>query len=104
MRRRTPIRVKSNNIGRKIRLARSRTGLTQAALADKIRSQGGSRSEYKSSTLKQLISRLERGEPIPYPDHVMKSLNEILGLLDADAGEPTDVIIHRSRPVAIDIS
>jgi transcriptional regulator with XRE-family HTH domain len=105
MRRRTPIRVKTNKIGRKIRLARLRTGLTQAALADlslQIRFQAGSRSDYKSSTLKQLISRLERGEPIPYRDHVVKSLIDILGPLEAE--EPIDINTHFSRPVAIDIS
>jgi hypothetical protein len=60
------------------------------------------RSAYKSRTLEQLISRLERGEPITYPDHVVRSLTQILGPLDA--GEPIDIKTHFSGPVAIDIS
>lgn len=102
MPRRTPIRVKPSTIGRKIRSARHQSNLTQRALADQIRRRADPRSGYKSSTLEQLISRLERGEPIPYRDHVIRTLTEILGPLDA--GEPTQIMTHFSRPVAMDIS
>jgi len=102
MRRRIPIRDKTNTIGCRVRSARLRSRLTQAALADKIRTAEKSRSTYKSSTLQQLISRLERGEPITNRDHVLRRLTEILGPLNA--GDPTDVKTLFSRPVLIDIS
>jgi transcriptional regulator with XRE-family HTH domain len=94
--------TKTNTSGRNIRLARLRSGLTQSALADQIRMKVEPSSTYKSSTLEQLISRLERGDPITYPDHVVRSLTQILGPLDAE--EPIDITAHFSRPVAIDIS
>jgi transcriptional regulator with XRE-family HTH domain len=97
-----PIRAKGSAIGHKIRLARKRSGLTQAELADEIRTRAKSRPAYKSSTLKQLISRLERGEPITYREHVLKSLTEILGPLDAR--EQLEMKAHFSRPVMVDIS
>jgi hypothetical protein len=102
MRRRTSIKSKTATIGPEIRLARLLSDLTQAALADQIRSRAGSRWDYKPTTLEQLISRLERGEPIPYHDRLLGSLTEILGPLDGD--EPIDITAHFSRPVRIDIS
>src|SRR5260370_37630015 len=102
MRRRRLVRAKPNTIGRELRLARRRSGLTQAALADRIRKRARSRSGYKSSTLEQLISRLEHGKPITCGDHVLRSLTEIPGPLDA--GAPIDITAHFSRPVRIDIS
>ncbi|HEY2530801.1 MAG TPA: helix-turn-helix transcriptional regulator [Xanthobacteraceae bacterium] len=102
MRCRTSITAKTATIGLKIRLARLRSGLTQTALAEQIRSRAGSKSAYKPTTLEQLISRLERGERITYPDRLIGSLTEILGPLDAE--EPIDINRHFPRPVAIDIS
>src|SRR5260370_38818745 len=102
MRRRRLVRAKPNTIGRELRLARRRSGLTQAALADRIRTRAESRSGYKSTTLEQLISRLEHGKPITCGDHVLRSLTEILGPLDA--GTPIDITAHFSRPLRIDIS
>lgn len=102
MRRRTSISPKTATIGPEIRLGRVRSGLTQAALADQIRIQVGSRWGYKSSSLKQLISRLERGEPVIYYEGLVRSLTEALGPLDAE--EPIDINRHFSRPIAVDIS
>jgi hypothetical protein len=102
MRRRTPIRAKTTAVGCRVRSARLRSGFTQAALADRIRTRVEPRPDYKSSSIKQLISRLERDEPIAYPDRVAQWLTEILGPLDAE--EAIDINPHFSRPIAIDIS
>jgi transcriptional regulator with XRE-family HTH domain len=105
MRRRTPIRAETNTIGCRVRSARLRSDLTQTELADQIRTRAESKRDYKSyksSTIKQQISRLERGEPIAYPDLIVRCLTEILGPLDAE--EAIDINAHFSRPIAIDIS
>src|SRR5690348_16299746 len=85
-----------------LRLARRGAGLTQLELADQIRAK--CHFPYKKNSLKQLISRLERGEAIPYRADLVKALTEFFGPLDANERAHIALIDDAySREVLIDI-
>lgn len=101
MRSRSRVQDTAKALARRVRLARARSRLTQIELAQRIRAKCP--VAYKTSTLKQLIWRLERGYPIPYRDELIGWINEIIGPLDHE-DLIVDVDACWGRPVALDVS
>lgn len=76
MKRRILIRPDWEAVGHQLRCTRRRLGLTRTELAERLQHGEPSKLDYKPSTLKELIARVERGEWITYRDGLVSRLIE----------------------------